>query len=83
MTAIVVTSTQDTAFIRPLATLRTRGIGTVVVLLDHAAFEPAPDGADAEAHRQRSRAVRHELAEYEIPTYLVRPDVELAEALAR
>ena len=34
MTAIVVTSSQDASFVRPLATLRTRGIGAVVVLLD-------------------------------------------------
>ena len=43
MTAIVITATQDPSFIRPLATLRARGIGAVVVLLDPAAFAPAPD----------------------------------------
>ena len=83
MTAIVVTSTQDPAFVRPLATLRTRGIGTVVVLLDRAQFEPAEDEAAAEVQRQHTRAVRHALSEYEIPTYVVRPRQDLAEALAR
>ena len=84
MTAIIVTASQDPSFIRPVATLRSRGIGAVVVLLDAAAFEPAPEGSpEADAQRQRSRAIRHALAEYELPTYLVGPDDELAEALAR
>src|SRR6188472_1575971 len=83
MTAIVVTSTQDAAFVRPLATLRSRGIGTVVVLLDKAAFEPAEDEDAAAAQRQHTRAVRHALAEFEIPTYVVGPKQDLAEALAR
>ena len=83
MTAIVVTSSQDASFVRPLATLRTRGISAVVVLLDLAQFEPASDEVAAEAQRQRTRAVRHALSEFEIPTYVVRPGQELAEALAR
>jgi uncharacterized protein (DUF58 family) len=83
MTAIVVTSSQDASFVRPLATLRTRGIGTVVVLLDQAAFAPETEDVAAEAQRQRTRAVRHALSEFEIPTYLVKPGQDLAEALAR
>jgi uncharacterized protein (DUF58 family) len=83
MTAIIVTSTQNPAFIRPLSTLRSRGIGSVVVLLDQAAFEPDPDPVAAEAQRQRTRAVRHTLAEFEIPTFVVQPDRDLAEVLAR
>jgi hypothetical protein len=69
--------------VRPLATLRTRGIGTVVVLLDRAQFDPDPDEAVAEAQRQRTRAVRHALSEFEIPTYVVKPHQALAEALTR
>jgi uncharacterized protein (DUF58 family) len=83
MTAIVVTSSQDASFVRPLATLRTRGISAVVVLLDPAQFEPDADETTAEAQRQRSRAVRHALSEFEIPTYVVKPQQDLAEALAR
>jgi len=83
MTAIVVTSSQDMSFVRPLATLRTRGISAVVVLLDVAQFQPAADDTAAEAQRQRTRAVRHALSEYEVPTYVVRPGQALAEALAR
>jgi uncharacterized protein (DUF58 family) len=83
MTAIVITSTHDTSFVRPLATLRSRGISTVVVLLDPAQFEPAEAPEALEAQRQRTRAVRHALAEYEIPTFVVRPGQALAEALAK
>ena len=67
MTAIVVTSSQDASFVRPLATLRTRGIGAVVVLLDPAQFEPDRDEAAAEAQRQRTRAVRHALVRVRDP----------------
>jgi uncharacterized protein (DUF58 family) len=83
MTAIVVTSSQDTSFIRPLASLRSRGISSVVVLLDQSAYEPDPDEAGLEAQRQRFRAVRHALAEYEIQTHVVGPRQDLGEALAR
>jgi uncharacterized protein (DUF58 family) len=83
MTAIVITATLDPSFVRPLATLRSRGIGTVVVLLDQPAFAPPAEAADADAARQRSRAVRHALAEFEVPVSMVGPDQDLAEALAR
>ena len=83
MTAIIITAAQDPSFIRPLATLRKRGISTVVVHLDAPAFEPAPDVDGLEAQRQRSRAMRHALAEYELKTHVVGPDRPLAEALAR
>jgi uncharacterized protein (DUF58 family) len=83
MTAIIITATLDPSFVRPVATLRTRGIGAVVVLLDQVAFAPASDEADAELQRQRSRAVRHSLAEFEVPMYVVGPDRDLAEVLAR
>jgi uncharacterized protein (DUF58 family) len=83
MTAIVITSTLDPGFIRPLATLRGRGISAVVVLLDQTLFAPAPDAEAAELHQQRVRAVRHALAEFELPTYVIGPDRPLEEALGR
>ncbi len=95
MTAIVVTASQDPSFIRPLATLRGRGIATVVVLLDPVAFErfsadgsagaiPAPVRPDvAETRAQRARALRFALAEYDLPTYVVGPGRPLGEVLAR
>lgn len=82
MTAIIITASQDPSFIRPLATLRKRGISTVVVHLDAPAFEPALDMEGLEAQRQRSRAIRHALAEYELKTHVLGPDGPLAEALA-
>jgi hypothetical protein len=83
MTAIVITASLDPSFVRPLATLRTRGIGTVVVLLDQPAFAPVAADGDTDVSRQRGRAVRHALAEYEIPVSVLGPDQDLAEALAR
>ena len=83
MTAVVVTASQDPAFIRPLAALRSRGIGVVVVLLDASAFEVPADAEQAELIAQRERALRHALAEYELPTYVVGPGRDLGEVLAR
>ncbi len=83
MTAVVVTATQDPAFIRPLATLRSRGVGVVVIMLDQAQFDPPDDHEEAEALRQHSRALRHALAEYELPTYVAGPGRPLGEVLAR
>jgi len=53
------------------------------MLLDQAAFEPETDDVAGEAQRQRTRAVRHALSEFEIPTYVVKPGQDLAQALAR
>jgi hypothetical protein len=81
MTAVVITSSSDPSFVRPLATLRGRGIGCVVVLLDRPAFARDPDPDVAEHDRQRMRAVRHALAEFELPTFVVMPHQPLEEAL--
>ncbi len=88
MTAVVITPTLDPSFVRPLGILRSRGIGVVVVLLEAAAFDaPAAGGpADDEAGeelRQRGRALRHALAEYELPTWVVGPGRPLGEVLVR
>jgi len=83
MTAIVVTASQNPSFVRPLASLRARGIGTVVVAIDGPAFEPAAGEDEVDAHHQRLRALRHTLAEYELPAYTVGPHQALAEALRR
>jgi uncharacterized protein (DUF58 family) len=83
MTAVVITATQDPAFVRPLGTLRSRGVGVVVVTLDQALFDPPPEREAAEALRQHSRALRHALAEFQLPTYVVGPARRLGEVLAR
>jgi uncharacterized protein (DUF58 family) len=82
MTAVVITATQDPAFIRPLATLHSRGVGVVVVTLDLALFDTPAEREAAELVRQRSRALHHALAEYELPTYSVGPGKPLGEMLA-
>jgi uncharacterized protein (DUF58 family) len=81
MTAVVITSSSDPSFVRPLATLRGRGIGSVVVLLDRPAFRRDPDPEEADRDRQRMRAVRHALAEFEVPTFLIEPNQPLEVAL--
>ena len=94
MTAIVITSSTDATWIRPIASLRGRGIATVVVAVDAAAFDRVDraererlgelvevDAAADELRAQRSRALRHALAEYELKVHTVLPGQALAEAL--
>jgi uncharacterized protein (DUF58 family) len=97
MTAIVITASLDQAWVRPIAALRTRGIGSVVVTIDGAASAAieradrkrqgehvvAPDPAVEELRAQRSRALRHALAEYELRVHQVVPGTSLVEALGR
>ena len=96
MTAIVITPSLDPSWVRPIAALRTRGIGSVVVTVDAAAAEqveraerrrvgetaPEPDAAAVEQRAQRARALRHALAEYELRVHAVAPGRGLAEVLA-
>jgi uncharacterized protein (DUF58 family) len=96
MTAVVVTPSIDPAWVRPLASLRTRGVSCVVVTLDTAAYAkldadiraaasgvPAPvDPVAAEAAAKRTRAMRHALAEYELRAYTITPGRPLGEVLA-
>jgi uncharacterized protein (DUF58 family) len=96
MTAVVITPSLDSAWVRPLATFRGRGIGCVAVTVDADAFENhareqearmqgrppyVPDAATVEARAKRARALRHALAEYELRTYTVTPGRPLAEVL--
>jgi hypothetical protein len=95
MTAILITPSTDPTWIRPIAALRSRGITTVVVTVDAAAFDrvaraererlgetlPDLDPAAEEARAQRSRALRHALSEYELKVHTVLPGQALAEAL--
>lgn len=95
MTAIVITASTDPAWVRPIAALRTRGIGTVVVTLDTVAVEAAdraarkaagesvaePDKATVDHRAQRARALRHTLAEYELKVHPLAPGRSLSETL--
>jgi uncharacterized protein (DUF58 family) len=96
MTAIVITASLDSRWVRPLATFRSRGIGCVAVTVDADAYERnareeearmngrppyVPDPETVEARAKRSRALRHALAEYELRTYTLTPGRPLGEVL--
>ena len=97
MTAVVITPSLDPSWIRPLAGLRTRGVACAVVTFDVVAYDHAArdaeaaisgrrqavDPAEVEAAAKRARALRHALAEYELPWYLVTPGRPLGEILTR
>jgi uncharacterized protein (DUF58 family) len=95
MTAIVITASTDPGWVRPIAALRSRGIASVVVTLDadaadrHDRAERAragesvvePDKAVSEQRAQRTRALRHALAEYELNVHVLTPGRSIAETL--
>jgi hypothetical protein len=76
MTLCIVTGSTDREWVRALASLRRRGVGTVVVLLDRDSYVGRSDEASAEL-----AAVRHALAEYDIAYYLLRSGDDIAEVL--
>ena len=83
----------ETAWVRPLATLRPRGIGVQVMFLDpYASLRhevvaaghsiDAPDiAAELTSLEQGSRGVHHALAEFDVRTFVVPPAVPLGEVL--
>jgi uncharacterized protein (DUF58 family) len=97
MTAVVVTPSLDPSWVRPLASLRGRGVACVVVTFDIGEYDRVAraaaaaasgqhvvvDPAEAEAAAKRARALRHALAEYELPYYVVTPGRPLGEILLR
>jgi uncharacterized protein (DUF58 family) len=96
MTAVIITASLDPSWVRPLASLRARGVACVVVTLDAAAYARAAaavqeaatgvttpvDQAADELTAKRQRALRHALAEYELKVYTVTPNRPLGEVLA-
>ncbi|MBI3749913.1 MAG: DUF58 domain-containing protein [Chloroflexi bacterium] len=96
MTAVVITPSLDPSWVRPLASLRGRGVACVVLTLDATAFDrfvgsreailvsgAAPAGEVSEEVAKRARALRHALAEYELPSFTVTPGRPLGEILVR
>jgi uncharacterized protein (DUF58 family) len=94
MTAVVITSSLDRTWVKPLATLRNRGVGCVVVLCDmdayaaHARDEdrrhrglPQEEATVDAPHGQETRALRHALAEFDIRVHDVVPVRPLGELL--
>lgn len=83
MTAVVITASLDPAWVRALGALRARGVACAVVVLDPGAFDASGDAAANDAAAKKFRAIRHALAEYELPAYPVAPGRSLGEILAR
>lgn len=87
MTAVVITASLDPAWVGPLAALRPRGIAAAVCFLDPLAFEPpleagTADMAERAAGRRREvRALRHALAEHDLPVHSIVPGRPLGELL--
>ena len=77
MTLCIITGSTDREWVRALASLRRRGVGTVVVLLDRESFAARHDDEAAAT----LGAVRHALAEYDIDYHLVRAGDSLPDAL--
>jgi uncharacterized protein (DUF58 family) len=77
MTICIVTGSTDREWVRALASLRRRGIGSVVVLLDRASYV----GREDPESRAALGAVRHALREYDIGHYLLRSGDDLSRSL--
>ncbi|MFP5343294.1 MAG: DUF58 domain-containing protein [Candidatus Limnocylindria bacterium] len=85
MTAVVITASLETDWVKPLAALRSRGVACVVVTLDAAAYADAHEAHEAGGggpDAKRARALRHALAEYELRSFPIDPGQSLAAALA-
>lgn len=96
MTAVVITPSLDRTWVKPLSTLRARGVACVVVSFDTEAYDrftvdddrrrhglpPEPgDPAVAEERRLAARALRHALAEFDIPIHVAVPGRPLGDLL--
>jgi uncharacterized protein (DUF58 family) len=95
MTVVVITSSLDRSWVKPLSTLRARGVACVAVWLDRGAFdafarqerqrrgaaEEPEDEAAASTRSQATRALRHALAEYDIRVHTVIPAKPLGDLL--
>jgi uncharacterized protein (DUF58 family) len=96
MTAVVVTPSLDRSWVKPLSTLRARGVACVAVTFDRAAFvaydrnaerrrrglPPEPlDPEEQQESGQQLRALRHALAEFDVGLHVVRPGRPLGELL--
>ena len=90
MTAVIVTASMERDWIRPLSTLRGRGVNTLVCLIDAIAYDDlarhshgdGPLARDPREERIRAqRAVRHALAEHDLPVHIVLPQRPLGELL--
>jgi uncharacterized protein (DUF58 family) len=79
MTLCIVTGSTEREWVRALASLRRRGIGTIVVLLDRFSFADRDD----EESKAELGAIRHALAEYDVAHHLLRAGDDLSNVLGR
>jgi len=77
MTLCIITGSTSREWVRALASLRRRGVGTLVTLLDRGSFSPEPP----EDWAAELGALRHALAEYDIGAYHLAKGDDLSEAL--
>jgi len=86
MTAVIITPSLDREWVRPLTTLRRRGVSAAVFVIDPLAHEAhtrrlqgvagvTPE--EREVHEREAWALRHALAEYELPAYVIAPEEPL------
>jgi uncharacterized protein (DUF58 family) len=96
MTAVVITPSLDRTWVKPLSTLRARGVACVVVSFNIPAFDaytrdeelrrlgrpPEPDDpAISGPRRQAMRALHHTLSEFDVTMHTVEPARSLGELL--
>ncbi len=85
MTAIVITPSLERDWVRPLASLRGRGIRAAACLVDAAAYAAyhatGPQVVVGDADGKAARALQHALAEHDIRVYHVKPARPLGEIL--
>jgi uncharacterized protein (DUF58 family) len=96
MTAVIVTPSLDRSWVKPLSTLKARGVACVAVGFDRAAFalhgrnaelrsrglaRVEPDPEEQQESAQQLRALRHALAEFDVTLHVVLPGRPLGEIL--
>ncbi|MBA2254918.1 MAG: DUF58 domain-containing protein [Chloroflexi bacterium] len=90
MIAVVITPSVEREWVAPLSGLRARGVATVVCLLDAGAYDdhwrreaglPLVAGTDREDRTRNARAIRHGLAEYDLPVFVITPQRALSEIM--
>ena len=96
MTVVVVTPSLDRGWVKPLSTLRARGVGCVAITFDIAAFQryaleeeyrrkslPLPPQTEEDPDlKHRTRVLRHALSEFDVAVHTVGPARPLGEVLA-
>ncbi len=94
MTAVIITSSLDRGWVRPLAGLRSRGVASVILSVDARSAAavsanryraPGHDEQEVEVDpdvEAQTRALRHALAEHDLRTYRIAAGIPLSEQLA-